>query len=335
MQAQLMRIEGEGMDKRNRILSVTLVIQILLGLFLFWPRPSASSGGGRPLLAEVDVETISSVEIQDTDGDRILMSRLEGAWVLPEAGNYPCLSSRVTEFLQKLVSIDTSKLVTRTVDSHRRLQVAEDDFVRRIELTTESGEKFILFLGSSPTYRTVHVRLEGTAETYLTTELQAYEANTAASSWVDTNYLIIPQSEILAFTLQNDNGRFSFELDGEGNWTMLGLEEGETFDTNSLTSLIQQISSLTMVRPLGVEEDPAYGMDHPSAVISIQTEEKTFTLRVGAQDPIDNTYVVISSESPYYVSITEYTATSWTEKVRDDFLLVEPTPTPETSEEGS
>jgi hypothetical protein len=330
-----MRIEGEGMEKRNRILSVILVIQILLGVFLFWPRYSASTGGGRPLLAEVDVETISSVEIQDTDGDRILMSRLEGEWVLPEAGNYPCLSSRVTEFLQKLISIDTGKLVTRTADSHRRLQVAEDDFVRRIEVTTESGEKSILFLGSSPTYRTGHVRLEGTVETYLTTELQAYEANTAASSWVDTNYFIIPQSEILAFSLHNANGEFSFELDGEGNWTMLELEEGETFDTNSLTSLIQQISSLTMVRPLGVEEDAAYGMDHPSAVISIQTEEKTFTLRVGAQDPIDNTYVVISSESPYYVSIAEYYATSWTEKIRDDFLLVEPTPTPETSEEGS
>jgi hypothetical protein len=38
---------------------------------------------------------------------------------------------------------------------------------------------------------------------------------------------------------------------------------------------------------------------------------------------------VISSESPYYVRVSEYTVKDFVEKARDGFLELPPTPTPE------
>jgi hypothetical protein len=72
-------------------------------------------------------------------------------------------------------------------------------------------------------------------------------------------------------------------------------------------------------------------MDEPNAMVTLETGDKTITLRVGAKEPDANRYTVISSESPYYVQVYEYSVKDLVEKTRDDFLQLPPTPTPEAS----
>ena len=189
--------------------------------------------------------------------------------------------------------------------------------------------KRTLYLGSSPTYGATHFRLDGQSETYLTGELSTWETKADAVSWVDTAYLSVPQDDITKMTLKNANGTFTFTKDGEGTWTMDGLAADETPDEAKVTALIQRAASVNMISPLGKEKLAAYGMDQPNAVVTLETDDKTITLHVGAQDPDDNSYVVISSESPYYVRVSEYSVKDLVEKTRDDFLQEPPTPTPE------
>jgi hypothetical protein len=70
-------------------------------------------------------------------------------------------------------------------------------------------------------------------------------------------------------------------------------------------------------------------MDEPNAVVMVERGDKTITLRVGAKEPDANRYTVISSESPYYVGVYEYSVKDFVEKTRDDFLQLPPTPTSE------
>jgi hypothetical protein len=56
--------------------------------------------------------------------------------------------------------------------------------------------------------------------------------------------------------------------------------------------------------------------------------------RVGTQDAGDLSYVVDSSESPYYVRVSEFTVKDFVEKAREDFLVVPPTPAPEATPTG-
>lgn len=58
------------------------------------------------------------------------------------------------------------------------------------------------------------------------------------------------------------------------------------------------------------------------------------TVRVGAQNPDDESYAVKSSESPYYVQVAGYAVQDLVDKTRDDFLELPPTPTPETETEA-
>jgi hypothetical protein len=66
--------------------------------------------------------------------------------------------------------------------------------------------------------------------------------------------------------------------------------------------------------------------------VTIGTNEGTYTLQVGAKDPGDNSYVLKSSESPYYVVVSEYAADTFVTTASENLLL--PTPTPTESEAG-
>ncbi|NIV28342.1 MAG: DUF4340 domain-containing protein, partial [Anaerolineae bacterium] len=92
---------------------------------------------------------------------------------------------------------------------------------------------------------------------------------------------------------------------------MADLAEDETLNTSAVQTLLSRATSVNLLRPLGTEEKAEYGMDNPIAVVTLRTQSeeegtKNYTLRVGAKDPEDNSYVVISSESPYYARVSEF-----------------------------
>jgi hypothetical protein len=328
------------MNRTNQILAGVLALQIILVAVVFWPRPAASVAGGESLFPGVEADQIARLTITDLEGQTIQLARSMGKWALPEADDYPALESKVSALLDKIVALKTDRLVTQTPGSHKRLKVAEEDFERRIEFELDDGTTYMLYLGTSPSYGASHVRANGQDEVYLAS-LSISDAGVTPSLWVDTLYFSLTQDQIVALTLENNNGRFEFEKDEAGTWTMKDLAADETFKENNVKSLVSRVSSLRMVSPLGKTEQDDYGLKEPNAVITVKTRDdegntKTYSLRVGAKSEEDNSYVVISSESPYYVRVSEYTVKDFVERTREDFLELPPTPepTPETSSTG-
>jgi hypothetical protein len=316
------------MKRHNQILLGALAVQIILSAVVFWPKSSVTTAG-EPLFPDLTVDEIVSLVILDTDGNSVELSRVSGNWVLPAADNYPTREGTVTALLDKLAGLATGRLVTRTDASHGRLRVSKDDFERLIRFKTKAGEEHEVYLGSSPRYGATHFRVDGQSETYLTSELSTWETEADSGSWVDTIFLDIPQDSITKLTVKNPSGRLLFTKNDEGSWTMEGLAEDELVNETAITSLVQRVASVSMSSPLGKENLPAYGMAEPSAVVTIETDSESVTLRVGAKDPDDNSYVIDSSKSVYYVRTSEFNVRDLVEKKREDFIQLPPTPTPE------
>lgn len=320
------------MKKHNQILTAVLVIQIVIALVVLWPQASVSGGESAPLLGEMEVGDIVSLTIEDDKGERITLSKETGNWVLPEADDYPAVNDTVDALLEKLVAVKTDRLVTRTASSHQRLQVAVDDFVRRVDLETAAGETITLFLGSSPSYGATHVRLSGQDEAYMAGDLSSWEVNATANNWVDSTYLSVPQEEINRITLQNGNGEWNLRKGLEDEFEVTELAEDEELETSAVNTILSRVSSLSMLQPLGLEEAPVYQMDQPNAVVTIRTTGETITLVVGAKFTEDNSYVVKSSESPYYVRVAEFSVKNLVEQTQEGFVKLPPTPTPEATQ---
>ncbi|MCL5997862.1 MAG: DUF4340 domain-containing protein [Chloroflexi bacterium] len=318
------------MNRRNLILLATLLAQVVLILLLATWRAPAASGAAKPLLENVTAAGITQLAIQDQDGNRIELARSGDGWVLPQSDDYPVVTATVSALLDKLVGIQTGRLIANTATGFDRLQVSDSNYVRRVELKLADGGTRTLFVGSSPSGGAVHVRLDGANGVYLTDSLSSADAGTDAASWIDTAFFTVTLDQLSTVTLANQNGTFTFEKEGS-DWKMKGLAAGEELDAQKVTDLLTPLSALTMRRPLGKTLKPEYGLQPPSATITLTAKSDAASpvpkvLTIGALDATDSTYAAGASGSAYYARVSSVSVGSLVTSSKQDFLKLPPTP---------
>ena len=338
------------MNNFNKVLVVVLAVQVVLAVLIFKP-DSKSKASGEALLSDFAADSVTQIKIQDDTDSEIILKNVTGDWVLPDYGDYPVTASKVDALLDKFQGLKTDRLITQSETSQRRLKVADDEFVRRIEITT-SDESYVLYVGNTVSSNAVHVRLGSEDTVYLVNGLQTYDVRTQPSNWIDTTYFSVPFSDIVSVTLENAQGTFAFTKDGD-TWTITSPTGDRVADTTKISTFVNSVSQLRMQEPIGKEADESYGLDTPSATITIQVqaplpevddsatdeatpeatpepvepEITTYVVQFGTEQ--DDGYVVKSSDSDYYVKFSTSTATTLVGKTLDDFLVaVEPTATP-------
>jgi hypothetical protein len=318
------------MNRRNRLLTGLLVVQLVVAGIVFVPRLLPSQTSSAPLLGAVQATDIVSLAIQDMDNNSITLAKKDSTWAVPQFEDYSADSTKVVDFVTKLVGLKTDTLVATTAASYKRLQVADDAYVRKIDLQSTDGVTHTLYVGSASGGGATNVRLAGQDNVYLARGLSSFEAATDVASWIDTAYLSVPQDKILSATIENAQGKFEFAKDAANQWTLKGLTADDKFNPDSVATLLARLGSINMLQPLSKEAKPEYGLDKPSAtvtaVVSDTASTKVYTLRIGTKDG-DGNYPVISSESQYYVRVAGYTVDSFVTAKRDTFM-VQPTPTP-------
>lgn len=316
------------MNKLQRILLGALAAQLVLAVIVFWPR-AATGGAGSPLL-NIKTEDVSGLTISDDQGRTVKLAKAGDGWIAASAADYPADATKITPVLDKLAAITAGQPVAQTAASHAQLQVADNKFVRKIEISTASGAS-TLYLGSASGARATHVRLAGQDAVYLARDVATWELGGDVLSWINAAYLSVPTADVTAFTVKNASGEFAFTKNEAGAWTLAGLAEGETLNAGAVTTLLNQAANVRLTAPLGKTADPAYGLAQPSATVTLTAKSgdqtRTITLTVGAKNATDNSYVVKSSESPYYVRVAELSVKDLVEKARDGLLQQPPTPT--------
>lgn len=318
-------------DRRIQILLGLLAAQAILLAVVYWPRPTQATGGA--LFPNLTANDFTELTISDNEGKALTLAKQADAWVLPKAGDFPARSENVTTLLEKVAGLKTNRLIAETASSHGRLQVAGDEFMRRLDLKTAAGDAYTVFLGSSPAAGATHFRLNGQDQVYQTATLTSFDANVSPASYIDTSLVSIPSGDVSSLTVANANGKLEFSKGADGQWALAGLTAGQILDTGLVQTLLNQATSISMVEPLGTEADPAWGLDSPQAIVTVGVqpadgEGKSYELRIGAKDEANSRYYVKYSESPYVVSVASFGLDDFVNKTAAGFVAT-PTPAPE------
>jgi hypothetical protein len=320
------------MKKLTLVLIALLVFQVALSVLVLWPRSTASgAAASAPLFPKLSAGDIVALTVYDKPDTSLALKKTGDKWVLPNADDYPANSTRVDTLLGKIVALKTNSLVSQNETNQSRLKVAANDYMQRIDFQTSDGANHTLYVGTSAGARATHVRAGDQNTVYLADDLTSADAGAQPGQWVDPVYLNVPVADVAGFTVKNANGSFKFSKGQGDTWLLDGLTGRETLNKDSVTGLLGLVTSLSMSKPLGKTEKPEYGLAQPGAEVTLTTrkdnQEKTYTLKVGnAKDPSDNTYVVKSSESPYYVRVAEFSVKDLIERQRAGFLQTPPTP---------
>jgi hypothetical protein len=321
------------MKRTQQILAAVLIVQALLVAWVYWPKntPAAS---GEPLFTDLTTDQIVALTIDDDQGNHVELARNGDSWVLPNADDYAIQSDKIDPVLENILAMKTGRLVARNETSFPQLKVGENDFLRRVWFKDSNNKEYIFYVGTLAGAGATHVRRADQNDVYLTDTLSSYDLGSQPKSWIDINYVAIPTDQMEGMMFQNANGTFEFAKTSDDVWSMKGLEGDEQFNQNNLMSMLTRLSGLQMSEPLGKTDKPEYGMDNPSAVITVlyqptDGDEQTLVLTIGAQNPDDSSYVAYSDQSGYYVTVAGYTVQDFIDRDKTNFLVQEPTATPE------
>lgn len=346
------------LNRSNLYLAALLAAQIIL---LAVAALTAGGTEGRqiqPILSDIVAAEVARITIADDLENEMTFARSAEGWVLPDADDFPLDGEKVDEVLDKLVSLDTRRLLASNPANFARLEVKADEFRRRIELES-AGTSAELYLGGSGGVDTVYARRADQDEVYLGRGLNSWELSTQVSTWLDAVYVEAPLDDVLEIVVRNAEESFTFARDGD-DWAYAGLGEGEVFEDTRMPLIHRNAASIRMLEPLGLEALAEYGLDEAEVVVEVryrqlvegeaaqvedgdeaeplddaeaelEYREATYTLTFGAT--FDGSEVVLkSSAADYYVLVRDTVANAFKNIKHDE--LVKPPPVPDTESAG-
>jgi len=319
----------------NQILAGLLALQAVLLIGMNLGGDDRMVVEQKQLFADLDPKKVTRIEIQgppDSGQERIVLERSGNSWSIETADAYPAKSEKVEEFLDTVASLRSTTTVVTSDRYHEKLEVAEDAFKRRVELSVD-GEPIEFFVGTSPSFKNTHVRVAGSDDVFLVPELAASDVAERAWNWVERAYVDVSADEVWSVDVLNEKGRFRLERDpATDQWAAVGIEDD--LDTSVVDNLVRKARSINLESPVGKTTKPEYGLDDPRATVHLVVGTSTIagaappttetkTIRVGAKLDDESRYYLKADDSDYVVQVAEYAVKPLIEKGPADLVRSE------------
>lgn len=260
----------------------TRTVQLLgfaLALQLVFIGAAAYLGGGfnrqdetPAKLIPLEADTITGLSIEDGDGNRVTLAKVDGTWRLPDYFDMPVDEHKRSDVLGRLLDAPVTWPVATSGSAAKRFKVADDAFERHVVFETTGGDDVELYLGTSPGFRRVHARVGGSDEIYAV-EFSNYQLPARAADWMDKS-LVTPSGNVTRISSQGWTlTRAAEGTDGAGKWTLEGLAEGETLDEGAVENLVSAITSLRVEAVASDDEVAALADAEPAFRLSVDTDD--------------------------------------------------------------
>ncbi len=330
------------MSQLNKILVLVLVVQAL-GFVL--TRAVSTDSGPVPALApfeNLDVESVTKVVIEgrpkvepnDPPQDKIELVNEGGAWGIADADGFPVPREKVDELLNKLVKIKSRNRVLNRSTYHEKLEVADAKYQRKVTVTA-GDENIVVYFGSSPRFKSIHLRAAGADAVYLVNDFSLTDLGDRAWSWVSREYFSYPRNDVWEVKVENAKGEIALKRDPESNqWTVQKVKK--PLDQQAVNDLIRKASNVNLEAPVGKVVDATYGLGDGATVVTLTTGTstvvglrppsfETLTWRIGNKLEAENQYYVKADGNPYVVKVSGWSVAQLVDNTRNDLVQKEET----------
>ncbi len=278
----------KSMKKTLALLAVLLLVQTGLAGYLWnHSRTQDAFVDDEPLL-DFSTDHITAITITGPDKKTVILKKKDSRWFLPGYFKAPADGDRVDELLAKLAGLKKSWPVATTPEAATRFKVAADQFERHIILKKGDTPVAELYVGTSPSFRKVHVRLPSRPEIMAVT-FSTMDVNDTPDDWLDKDIATLDEDKIAAITLNDihlihKNGKWTLADPGaqeqpgraaNGENDISTNQSNQKTDAKKANTIVHALTGLRVDSVLGTEELPEYGLKKPVIHCRVRLRNKT------------------------------------------------------------
>jgi hypothetical protein len=302
------------MKRFTIILGGALAAQLAVALTLAYSRSDLSAFKAQEPLVAFDAARIDQVDIDESGGGSVTLNKRDGAWVIPSQANFPADGSKVEGLLGKLAGLKAGWPVATTSDAAQRFKVTDKQHERRIVLSSGGKRVSEILVGTSPTYRQVHARVNG-ANTIHNVAFASYEANARPQDWMNQDLLEIAQDKIASIAIADVNLERK-----DGKFTVAGVGDNEQMVDREVRALVGAISRPSFDAVQGKGPEALAKLENPDIQFTVkQGDGKTITYRYKKEG--DGAAYLFSSSAQDYVFRVGATSIDSIVKAKRDKLV--------------
>lgn len=315
------------MKKTIILLSVVLAVQVGLAIALNMNRQQMEPFRPTAPLLAFDRGSVDTITISSGKGEKVRLAKKDGKWILPDYFAFPADQDAVDKLVATLAGMKESWPVATTTGAAERFKVAKNDFERHIVL--QSGGKTVadLYVGTSPGFRKVHVRVAG-RDDIQSVAFSAYEAGTGHDDWLDRRFLALDGKKIQKIVLP----RFTL-VRKDGAMALADLADDMEMKKDAVDSLVSRVAGLTIEEVLGRENRPEYRQDKAELTLTVELPERKRVYTFSKPEKED-WYVLKTSDSDLYFKVAAWQVKPLLD-AKKDLLVEKKKPAKEESGESS
>ena len=306
------------MAKQTNILILVLVLQVALAIGLIFTGTDSGAFVAKEKLLALTLNNIEKITIEQKGSPALVMKKSGDGWLLPDYFDFPVASDKLDGVTDKLFDASVSWPVATTPAAAKRFKVADDEFEKKLVVTTKGGTSNTLYMGTSPGFKKIHARLDDNDNIYAI-KFSVYELADKASDWADQSYLHVDRDDISKIELPG------LELNRESDvFAVKGLAENEQSNASQVQMLVTKLGNLSFQDVLGKTDKPEYKQAEPELVYSLRLKSGdqlsyTFSKWADKED-----YVLKPSSKAYYFKVAKTTVDSLKEFSREKLVELKP-----------
>jgi uncharacterized protein DUF4340 len=281
------------------VLTALLGAQLALALAVAFTRSDHAAFDAKEPLLAFQPAKVDQLAIDDDAGKQVELKRQGVQWVIPSSVGFPADQAKVEAFLNRLAALKKGWPVAETAAAAERFKVTEKSHDRRVVLSSGGSKVGELLIGTSPTYRQVHVRA-GDAPGIYTVELAAYDAGSGADTWMNRGLIDTPRDKIASIVLGD------ITIDGkDGKFTLAGLTKDEKPLPDKIDALASALAHPLFDAVQGKGKDALAQLEKPDVEAVVKRSNGSSVIFRYKKDPAGGGYLFASSAQDYLFRVAD------------------------------
>ncbi len=316
------------MMKKNYLLSILLVLQVLVAYFAISSGDELQGHAGIQKLLNFNRELVDGIRIEDSNGNLVELKSEGDAWLTAE--DFPVNVDRIDSLLERLEGLEHGLAVASSPSSAKRFEVIGDRFQRHLKLLNDGKPVAEFYLGTGAGARRNHVRLADQDKIYAVT-IGSYDLPAEIADWQDKDLLQIEVSEIQSIVLEgltirrieqseDDSQDTKSDMDST-EWFADGLAEDETFKADEFETQLRNLATLRFDRAFmgSLEEE----VIKAKIVVSYGDQDRTYEFAETMEG--DNYWLKVTGFEELF-EVSQYNGNRIIDNLTGDKLIEKPEP---------